>query len=198
MSSAATRASTRSTALAAASSNVEIQDVNLFGEALKPCTQGSGKPPISQEAQNCHADCPQKLREELLLDISLELKSTHEAQQARWSGASRATREVSLGVAIAFHELNVLAQNRSKIKRILDRDGGQSQSTRALCHFSFALVWWSISDSCAIGLSNLLAAFYFSVETQMTIGCWLQGGGITKDVDARFVVAACRLGIQNP
>lgn len=106
------------------------------------------------------------------------------------------------------HDSFLLAQHRGKIKRILDRDGGQSQSTRAfhvrkkrkiyamfiydlfhtvlelpflglypmvfclyaLCHFIFALVWWSISDSCAIGLSSLLSAFYFSVETQMTIG----------------------------
>lgn len=101
-----------------------------------------------------------------------------------------------------------LVQHRSKIKRILDRDGGQAQSTRAfhvrrkrqiyamflydifhtilelpflglypiifvtyaLCYFIFALMWWSISENCAIGLSSLLSAFYFSVETQMTIG----------------------------
>ena len=41
----------------------------------------------------------------------------------------------------------------------------------ALCHFIFAVMWWCISDSCAIGLGSLLSAFYFSVETQMTIGC---------------------------
>ena len=41
----------------------------------------------------------------------------------------------------------------------------------ALCHFIFAVMWWYISDSCAIGLGSLLSAFYFSVETQMTIGC---------------------------
>ncbi|CAE7220258.1 Kcnj6, partial [Symbiodinium pilosum] len=101
-----------------------------------------------------------------------------------------------------------LVQQRGKIKRILDRDAGESQSTRlyrvrkkrkiyamffydffhtvlqvpllglypivfiayALCHFLFAIMWWSISDSCAIGLSSLMSAFYFSVETQMTIG----------------------------
>ncbi|CAE7330935.1 Kcnj6, partial [Symbiodinium necroappetens] len=101
-----------------------------------------------------------------------------------------------------------LVQQRGKIKRILDRDAGESQSTRvywvrkkrkiyamffydffhtilqvpvlgvypmvfisyALCHLLFAIMWWSISDSCAIGLSGLMSAFYFSVETQMTIG----------------------------
>lgn len=101
-----------------------------------------------------------------------------------------------------------LVQQRGKIKRILDRDAGESQSTRvywvrkkrkiyamffydffhtilqvpvlgvypmvfisyALCHLLFAIMWWSISDSCAIGLSGLMSAFYCSVETQMTIG----------------------------
>ena len=68
------------------------------------------------------------------------------------------------------------------------------KSSEAACHLLFAILWWSISESCAIGrlgprhpsalgslgaqgwlssrlrLSGLMSAFYFSVETQMTIG----------------------------
>eukprot|EP00913_Durusdinium_trenchii_P019584 g18411.t1 len=141
--------------------------------------------------------------------MSCPVATSEQSAAARSSGfgippvASTSTNASQLA-----RENFALVQHRSKIKRILDRDGGQAQSTRAfhvrrkrqiyamflydifhtilelpflglypiifvtyaLCYFIFALMWWSISENCAIGLSSLLSAFYFSVETQMTIG----------------------------